>query len=315
MKVYKYRALNKNNIDSLKENYFWAASKKTLNDPHEGTYSTEMIDDFFQKIIALEKINSSKYLKSSFSSLERKISECSIFSLSKDYSINSLWAYYADNHKGICIEYDLEGLISKNKPMYQHFDINYVDNPLGISIDDVLSENIFKMTIGTKDLSWSNEKEYRIISDIDGKNYHRSDAIKSIFFGLQTPEYEKENLMRTLANRNIQFKQVCTDNNCYKLSSNDITNPFDDNNKIIEREIPEYIVIEEKYVKDEYKKFVPYLYKATQLMLSYPDCIEISDVNFSEKSTVDNPIIYVNFKEKNSIFPYSKKIFYVNNMD
>lgn len=104
MKVYKYRALNGNNIDSLKENYFWAASKKTLNDPHEGTYSTEMIDDFFKKISSLEKIESSKDLKESFDSLEKKILECSIFSLSKDYSINSLWAYYADNHKGICIE-------------------------------------------------------------------------------------------------------------------------------------------------------------------------------------------------------------------
>ena len=312
MRVYKYRALNENNIDSLKENYFWAASKQTLNDPHEGTYSTEMIDDFFEKI---KKIESSKPLKQSFDSLESKISECSIFSLSKNYSINSLWAYYADNHKGICIEYDLEGLISKNKPMYQHFDISYMDHPLSMSINDIPSDDVFKIIIGTKDLCWSHEEEYRIISDIDGKNYHRFDAIKSIFFGLHTPKDEKENLMRALANRNIQFKQVCKDNNCYKLSSNNITNPFDDNDKVIERAVPEHIIIEEKYIKDEYKKFIPYLYKAAQFMLSYPDCIEISDVNFSEKSTVDNPIIYVNFKEKNSIFPYSKKIFYVNNMD
>lgn len=315
MKLYKYRALNENNIDSLKENYFWSASKQTLNDPHEGTYSTEMIDNFFEKIIALEKTNSSKPLKESFNSLEIKISECSIFSLSKDYSINSLWAYYADNHKGICIEYDLEGLISKNKPMYQHFDINYVDNPLGISIDDVLSENIFKMTIGTKELSWSNEKEYRIISDINGKNHHRSDAIKSIFFGLHTPKNEKEDLMRTLANRGIQFKQICKDNDCYKLSSCDITNPFDIGNEIIEREIPKYIIPEEKYIKDEYKKHIPYLHKVAQLMLSYPDCLEVCDIDFSQKSTIEDPVIYVNFKEKNSIYPFSQKIFHVKNMD
>lgn len=312
MKVYKYRALNENNIDSLKKNYFWAASKQTLNDPHEGSYSTEMIDDFFEKI---KKIESSKPLKQSFDFLERKISECSIFSLSKNYSINSLWAYYADNHKGICIEYDLEELISKNKPMYQHFDISYMDHPLSLSINDIPSNDVFKIIIGTKDLCWSHEEEYRIISDIDGKNYHRADAIKSIFFGLHTPEDEKENLMRTLANRNIQFKQVCKDDNCYKLSSNDITNPFDDNNKVIEIEAPEHIVIEERYVKEEYKDYIPYLYKVAQLMLSHPDCSELHDVNFSQDSAVENPIIYANFKEKNSIYYSNKKLFYINNMD
>ncbi|WP_201537666.1 DUF2971 domain-containing protein [Psychrobacter immobilis] len=314
MEVYKYRTLNEDNIDSLKENYFWAASKKTLNDPYEGTYSTEMIDDFFEKISSLGKIDSSKDLRESFNSLEKKISECSIFSLSKDYAINSLWAYYADNHKGICIEYDLEELISKNVPMYQHFDINYVDNPLSISMNDVISENIFKITIGTKELSWSNEQEYRIISDIPEKNYHRSDAIKSIFFGLQTSKDEKENLMQILANRNIQFKQICKDNNCYKLSSYNINNPFDVDNKVTEIEIPKYIVPEEKYVKDEYKEYIPYLYKVAQFMLSYSDCLELHDINFSQKSTIENPIIYANFKEKNSIYYSRQKLFSVKSM-
>jgi len=34
-----------------------------------------------------------------------------IFSLSKKYDDELLWAHYANSHKGFCIEYDLEILL------------------------------------------------------------------------------------------------------------------------------------------------------------------------------------------------------------
>lgn len=49
-------------------------------------------------------------------------------------------------------------------------------------------------------------------------------------------------------------------------------------------------------------------------MKSDPDCIEIFNIDFSESSTIEDPIIYVNFKEKGSIYPYSKKIFHINDI-
>ena len=49
-------------------------------------------------------------------------------------------------------------------------------------------------------------------------------------------------------------------------------------------------------------------------MLSYSDCLELYDINFSQKSTIENPIIYANFKEKNSIYYSRQKLFIVKNM-
>ena len=49
-------------------------------------------------------------------------------------------------------------------------------------------------------------------------------------------------------------------------------------------------------------------------MESYLDCIEVIEMNFSEKSTVSDPIIYVWFKENNAITPFSKKEFKIKEM-
>lgn len=315
MKVYKYRSLNKNNIKSLDENYFWASSKDMLNDPHEGKYSTELVDAFFEHYSSLDKNHSLKNLRTSFDTLQEKIKNCGIFSLSKSFSISPLWAHYSDNHKGICIEYNLEELIAKNRGYYQKFHIDYLKNPLDLSIDDVTSEEIFRKIIGTKELCWEYEDEYRVISDIEGKNYHRSDAIISIIFALYTPDNDKKELMLTLANRNIQFRQLYKDKNGYSLLAIDIDNPFDiTKSNAGKLRIPDHVIPDEKYIKNEYRDFIPYFYKVAEYMFSYSDCIEFFDMDFSSKSTPDNPIIYVNFKEKGSVHPFSQKLFMIKEM-
>ena len=71
---------------------------------------------------------------------------------------------------------------------------------------------------------------------------------------------------------------------------------------------------DEAYVQEDHKIFLPYFYKVLAFMESYLDCIEVIEMNFSEKSTVSDPIIYVWFKENNAITPFSKKEFKIKEM-
>lgn len=55
IRVFKFRAGNENDLDSLFENYMWFASLSDLNDPYEGyaSFSNEHInDDFREKFLA-----------------------------------------------------------------------------------------------------------------------------------------------------------------------------------------------------------------------------------------------------------------------
>ncbi|WP_201594652.1 DUF2971 domain-containing protein [Psychrobacter vallis] len=315
MNLYKYRELNEFTRESLEENYFWAPSKETLNDPCECYYSTESYNTFmdFTSLIA-PQINKNE-LHNQFDSIQDMIKSSGIFSLSKSYNISSLWASYAQGHTGICIEYDLEDLIGKNKGLYQCFDVMYSDTPPDIGVEDISNDFLLQKMIGTKHFDWDKEQEFRIVCDNQGKNHHRSDAIRSIIFGLKTPDESKNELMNLLSNRNIKFKQLVNDGKSYGFHIQNIVNPFDKKVSLNGSTNYENLIPSEAHIKDDHKVFRPYLYKVASFMESYPDCIEVADMDFSQISTTENPIIYVNFKEKDSIFPYSKKIFRIKDMD
>ena len=254
-------------------------------------------------------------LHNQFDSIQDMIKSSGIFSLSKSCNISSLWASYAQEHTGICIEYDLEDLIGKNKGLYQCFDVMYSDTPPDIGVEDISNDFLLQKMIGTKHLDWDKEQEFRIICDNQGENYHRSDAVRGIIFGLKTSDESKNELMKLLSNRNLKFKQLVNDGKSYGLHTQDIVNPFDIEKTNVEKvDIPNYIIPDEKYIKEEYRAFIPYFYKVAEYMLDYPDCIEFFDMDFSGKSSLDNPIIYVNFKEAGSIHPISQKIFRIKEM-
>ena len=95
MKIYKYRSMKKNREwiqKILKDKVFWFSKWNKLNDPMEG---------FFRyypdkhKPAALQEIVAGK-------------DNLGICSFSTNPCDVVLWSYYANNHKGICIEVDAD---------------------------------------------------------------------------------------------------------------------------------------------------------------------------------------------------------------
>ncbi len=77
-----------------------------------------------------------------------------VYSLSKDYKNELLWAYYADSHKGFCIEYDYD--ILKQYPCNEDnfFDVKYSKNVPIINLGIIFDISILKKSLVTKSLSW-----------------------------------------------------------------------------------------------------------------------------------------------------------------
>lgn len=179
-------------IEPIVQSYFYLPNRIQLNDPTEGVYINEIhqeIHGFLRGLTAFGEITD---LRDSFyallQQLENSRNNSGIFSLSKTAEDELMWAYYANGHLGIAIEYNLDKLIRFAPPNNARvLEVNYLEQPNTVDIR-MLQENsnsaIDKM-LGTKSKHWSHESELRVVvENMCGKVPHDYCAVESITFGL-----------------------------------------------------------------------------------------------------------------------------------
>lgn len=113
----------------------------------------------------------------------------------KGWQLPCMWAHYGDDHKGVCIELDLDKI--KLNANILHNQIYYTESiPISFFLDErhgdekdvcEIVDNYVKENIKTlffnKELDWSNEQEYRLISDSKDVYLDIRNAISGIYFG------------------------------------------------------------------------------------------------------------------------------------
>jgi hypothetical protein len=105
-RLYRYRALTRRGgavdqeIDSIKNRYIYCSDFSQMNDPMEGFYETspELRSDPMHR----QAVSDIKYSKLKFG--------LACFSETNESVL--MWAHYADNYSGICIEYSSADLIA-----------------------------------------------------------------------------------------------------------------------------------------------------------------------------------------------------------
>lgn len=236
MLVYKYRGgdedIFQRDLSAIENNYFWSSSFETLNDPCE---SIVISDKFLKQTKELNLLlgqRRNEELGNLHNALDNLLSankKIGVYSLSKTYLDELLWAHYSNSHKGFCIEYDLDILLESFKPQKVYpFSVCYGNTPPEITIRDIPVKNdniIYKMT-AFKSKRWGYEKEYRIITDHFGKQSYDHKALKAIYFGLRMEENQKIELMERFCDREIKFYQIELLKKSYNFQAVELKNPF-----------------------------------------------------------------------------------------
>lgn len=231
-----------------------------LNDPYEGEllYNSEKIikkfveenlDDFIKEILKndnfkehnredVEKICELALINihapRSLDELKKYIKNyVNIICLSKTNKINSLWAHYADNHQGICIEYN----ILKNAPKIIKdfcFEIEYVElSDDTNNIKEYFEENYLDLNLMIKPLlkkskDWSYEEEWRIIlhdqvlsqnheNFYSDKHYIRFIKPTAVYMGFKISPQDEDLIKDICKFRNIELYKSKKDNKNYKF--------------------------------------------------------------------------------------------------
>ncbi|WP_271784257.1 DUF2971 domain-containing protein [Aquimarina algiphila] len=230
--IYKYRGgddeIFERDLSSIERNYFWASPIKELNDPCEGFVTKNKLN---YQVNSLGQI-SEKELERVLHSTENLISNknIGIYSLSKVYDDELLWAHYANSHKGFCIEYDLDVLLkSYNKDRIFPFSMTYNDEPYDISVNDIAnkSNEWIQKIAGYKSKRWEYEREYRMVTDFFGIHSYNFRAVKSIYFGLRMRQENKEELMRRLQGRGIKYYQMNLTSKSYNFFIEEVLDPYE----------------------------------------------------------------------------------------
>jgi len=247
--VYKYRNLNNYTEEMIKNNTLYFSNPLNYNDPFdtlinfyfEGDYDLlckkyyELgVKDYkgFAKSQSINYDFNENYKK--YPSLVNQSISC--FSEKNDNIL--LWSHYADNHKGICLEYktvlndgyicllfdssDLK--INYPVPMLK---VNYIEKPLkkiNVLYTKYFNEQL-KSFLSTKSKIWEYENEIRcIISNSQFKSYPNArlekNVLTGVYFGLKTNETEKIKYKKLVNSyhENVTFYTMTQVPNEYKLN-------------------------------------------------------------------------------------------------
>ena len=205
--LYKYRAGTTYDLNALENNELWMANATLMDDPYDSKFLLTdefraQIDYVVNNVEHFRKLKYQKHLQED--SIQR---DCYLCSLSETSNSNDMWARYANNDQGFCIQYDALELIKNIK--YPILPIWYDEKPQEDA--DTLSKMskramilknfLIKNKVGNNGEDWYSQREWRIIAfgnmlEITADNKGKCiDAIKpsKIILGKDAPSvlYDK----------------------------------------------------------------------------------------------------------------------------
>lgn len=205
--LYRYRSLEfkDREIDALTNSYLYAASFDKMNDPMEAFYELGGEEDvIINNLFPTIPLFSSEV----YSLYKNYINQLGLLSFSKSNLKYPMWAYYANNFSGICLEFDKSVLMQGSLNGENIIQITYSNEALppismleliGLSQDQVLKTILLRLTRKRKD--WQHEDEVRIMTGGIGKKYYLENALKRIFLGPKIDENHKDLICSIFENR------------------------------------------------------------------------------------------------------------------
>ncbi len=282
MKVYKYRSCSREtflrDLIALRRNYFWGADIDTLNDPCEGFVTANVFNSGLNIIEKIFKTSKTSNVTDALNQVLKRTKKVGIFSLSKSYNEELLWAHYANSHNGFCVEYERGKLLNSNRvKIPDSFSVEYSKKVPDINLLDLGNQSdLIKKAIGTKSIKWEQEQEYRIITDNPGIYNYPYDAVTGIYFGVKMENKYKQLIMKYLQGRGINYWDMYIEPNSYLFKRKPIEDSFKSENTYL-TEITDRISknkIRFSIINKSYKTF----FKIGEIEIEVKDEYSISQV-------------------------------------
>jgi len=185
--IYRYQPDRDDRRNSLGNDKIWLSSPDKYNDPYDCEFmlSDANVEAEAHKrleknftganpaLLAIGKSKASQVVTEKLSEVKKWKQLCKVCCFNEDPSSMLMWGHYADNHRGFCIEYDLE---CPKAAQFRHklYPVVYSDKPYDLtpwakSLVNGSSSGVFNphgpiLALVHKFSGWEYEREWRVIS-------------------------------------------------------------------------------------------------------------------------------------------------------
>ena len=238
---YSFRPMSDYLLDSIKNDYITVTDPQEFNDPvdpamlqHLDYLANHGKNKKDKQLYLIEKeIFGKVRIRSLVRTLHLPLKEGrdvkTVKEIERERNLTTMWAYYADNHKGICIKYVFPSSLTTNETnkdaVLMLGEVEYKAEYNSQKVDIDLKEALF-----SKGLHWQYENERRLVY------FHRyrdekfmkinlpSDCITEIYIGVRTTYEDKLKIKEAVKNKpNIKlFQMKISDSNIFQLESEPI---------------------------------------------------------------------------------------------
>ncbi len=206
--LYRYRSLpirgpiRAQELAAITTPYLWCGDFRRLNDPMEGSYTLGKSDkhehyDTIQEVLYARKTS------------------LGVCSFSETNNNGPMWAHYADQFRGVCIEYDLRKLLRSVKSQDDRdralVRMTYSEDLCQLSLNAPSDRTAPHQVLSYKSHRWLYEREWRLFKSRPGKLPIARGCISHVFVGERMDHVEREKLKRALGPTGIPISGMQLD--------------------------------------------------------------------------------------------------------
>ena len=210
--LFRYRPLENDlltrELEALKKAYVFAPPFGKMNDPMEAFYETGGIgDQFVDEVLKQGGVSSHDFYKP----LKEMTDRSALISFSTTHEYLPMWAYYASNFAGMCLEFSTAQLVTGDLKDEHLLEVEYVTSPASpIDLTDIFAKDQSSRVVkrlAQKRIEWRHEEEWRFVTGEAGPKHYLDDALRRVYIGPRADPSHVAAICETLAGRPVEILQ------------------------------------------------------------------------------------------------------------
>lgn len=181
--LYRYRPLGPKldqEVSALLGGYIFCPLFSEMNDPMEGSHRVS------------QRLSGASTDSKRQEAVDIALATTGIASLSEVSDHEPMWAHYAGQFGGMCVQYNVNALLRGLDETVAITRMIYSEQVPILAMDRSTPIERARHCLSSKTVRWASEREWRIFRDGRGEaSYGRESAVKKIFLGSRTTVAEK----------------------------------------------------------------------------------------------------------------------------
>lgn len=213
-RLYRYRPctdeLLERELDALEQSYLYAPSFASMNDPMEAF--VEVGGDLDERFTRLAP-GAEETVANLYGQVTGIVEKAGLISFSATHEDLPLWAYYASNFAGFCLEFDTTVLRFGDLQGEELHAVTYAKDALpAVSIDDIFKQardpgRVVTARLSRKRLEWAHEREWRYITGRVGRKHLLDTAVRRVFLGPRMQPAHAARICAVFSDRPVEVLQ------------------------------------------------------------------------------------------------------------